>query len=462
MTYLMKIGDLAKQTGLSIRTLHYYDEIGLLSPSHRTDVGYRLYNNQDIIRLQQIVSLRQLGFSLKEIHECLKDPDLSLQQTIDLHRARVQEQMSLSRTLLKRLDVISTELQTTQSVAVDKLIQVMETVSMSKQQYFTPEQQEVVDARFRQLEVEWQELLNQIRTEMDRGTDFNNPKVQNLAWSWRYFMQSFLCGDWQIYDSLVKSYQQDGAEAESFGAMDAATFEYMLKAVSFLSLSEDLDLVASYKYFSLEANRVIRLGQNAVIELNLNLFGTEGMLLGFLAEGSGIAARVLKAAGVNFEAVKDEIVRLRHELAQWEAKSKLNKSNFSPTIDDLDLSEPSEFPVYLLSPAILESIFSPLTPPIPNLQQIPFTSSAKRVLELARQEAKQIDRTHIDSGHLLLGILREEQEREEREKQPGMESSYFSYFNEKWYFGLVGYLLEKKLGIDLEELERQLRLAMTQ
>ena len=75
MSNFMKIGDLAQKTGLSIRTLHYYDEIGLLSPSHRTDVGYRLYSNQDIIRLQQIVSLRQLGFSLKEINECLKDPN---------------------------------------------------------------------------------------------------------------------------------------------------------------------------------------------------------------------------------------------------------------------------------------------------------------------------------------------------------------------------------------------------
>ena len=342
------------------------------------------------------------------------------------------------------------------AVVVENLTQVMETISMSKQRYFTPEQQEVIDARFRQVEIEWQELLNQIRTEIDRGTDFNSPKMQNLAWSWRYFMQSFLCGDGQIYDSFVKSYQQDGAEAESFGAMDAATFEYMLKAVSFLSLSQDLDLVASYKHFSLEANRVIRLGQNAVIELNLNLFGTEGMLLGFLAEGSGVAAQVLKAAGVNFEAVKDEILRLRDELAQWYPK--LNRLNSSPTIDDLDLSECPKFLFYLRRD-VLESIFLPLTPLIPNLQQIPYTASAKRVIELARQEAKQIGQTHIDSGHLLLGILREEREREEREKQPGMESSYF---NEKRYFGLVGYLLEKKLGIDLEELERQLRLAMAQ
>ena len=69
----MKIGDLAKQTGVSVRTLHYYEEIGLLSPSHRTETGYRLYAEDDIIRLQQIVSLRQIGFSLAQIRQCLEE-----------------------------------------------------------------------------------------------------------------------------------------------------------------------------------------------------------------------------------------------------------------------------------------------------------------------------------------------------------------------------------------------------
>ena len=60
----MKVGKLAKQTGVSIRTLHHYDEIGLLKPSHRTEAGHRLYTPGDIARLQQIKSLQHLGFSL--------------------------------------------------------------------------------------------------------------------------------------------------------------------------------------------------------------------------------------------------------------------------------------------------------------------------------------------------------------------------------------------------------------
>jgi DNA-binding transcriptional MerR regulator len=59
-----KVGELAERTGVSVRTLHHYDEIGLLSPPWRTEVGHRLYSVRDILRLQQIRSLRALGFGL--------------------------------------------------------------------------------------------------------------------------------------------------------------------------------------------------------------------------------------------------------------------------------------------------------------------------------------------------------------------------------------------------------------
>ncbi|MBV9387634.1 MAG: MerR family transcriptional regulator, partial [Chroococcidiopsidaceae cyanobacterium CP_BM_ER_R8_30] len=126
MSTKIKIGELAKQTGISIRTLHYYDEIGLLSPSHRTESGHRLYVEQDIIRLQQVMSLRQLGFSLKEIRECLENVTaFSLQQVINLHQTRLREQIARLNTLIGRLNAITRELQTTQSVSVAHLIQAM-------------------------------------------------------------------------------------------------------------------------------------------------------------------------------------------------------------------------------------------------------------------------------------------------------------------------------------------------
>ena len=109
-----------------MRTLHYYDEIGLLSPSCRTDAEHRRYTAQDIVRLQQIISLKQLKFSLKEIRASFENPDLSLAKIIDLHRTRLQEQIALSRSLNQRLNKIAAELQTTQSVSVETLMKTME------------------------------------------------------------------------------------------------------------------------------------------------------------------------------------------------------------------------------------------------------------------------------------------------------------------------------------------------
>jgi DNA-binding transcriptional MerR regulator len=68
------IGKVAELAGVTVRTLHHYDEIGLLSPSERTSSGYRRYDDADLERLQQIRYYRELGFSLEEIAEILDDP----------------------------------------------------------------------------------------------------------------------------------------------------------------------------------------------------------------------------------------------------------------------------------------------------------------------------------------------------------------------------------------------------
>ena len=393
MSEAMKIGELAKQTGLSIRTLHYYDEIGLLCPSHRNDIGHRLYSDEDIIRLQQILSLRQLGFALKEIRECLENPDFSLSQVINLHRDKMRKQIALSHTLLERLNGVARELETTESVAVENLIQVMETITMSEQ-YFTLEQQEIIESRFQDVEPEWQELITKAQVEMSKGTDLNSPSVQELARIWQWSMKSLIRGDRTLYESLVKTYQQQGGEAASWGAMDTATFEYILKAVSFLSIAEEVNIVISDENFTSDAIQVINLGLNAVRDLNYDFYGTEGMLLGFLAEDSSVSTKVLKSSGVDFDIVQNLIVKL------------LGKR----TLGEIPLPE-----------------------------KIPFAPRMKMVVELAREEANKLGKQRMNSGHLLLGIL-------EEAKRGG---------------GLATYILKEKLGIDLLNLEQQLRLAIS-
>lgn len=82
----MKINEVAKLTGVTVRTLHYYDQIGLLPPSSVTDAGYRIYDKEALETLQQILFFRELRFSLKEIKEIMRNPDYDRKEALRKQR----------------------------------------------------------------------------------------------------------------------------------------------------------------------------------------------------------------------------------------------------------------------------------------------------------------------------------------------------------------------------------------
>jgi DNA-binding transcriptional MerR regulator len=90
------VGRVAEIAGVTVRTLHHYDEIGLLSPGERTGAGYRRYDDADLERLQQILLYRELGFTLEEIATILDDPDVEA-------RAHLRRQHGLLRDRIARL-----------------------------------------------------------------------------------------------------------------------------------------------------------------------------------------------------------------------------------------------------------------------------------------------------------------------------------------------------------------------
>ena len=80
------VSKLARMAGVSVRTLHHYDEIGLLRPYARTAAGYRLYGEEDLLRLQQILFFRELDFALDNIRQILDDPEFDPLAALDEHR----------------------------------------------------------------------------------------------------------------------------------------------------------------------------------------------------------------------------------------------------------------------------------------------------------------------------------------------------------------------------------------
>ena len=89
-----KVGELARATGVTVRALHHYDELGLLVPCERTGSGHRLYAEEDIRRLYRILALRRLGFPLHEIASLLDDGSLSLADTVRRHLERVERDLA--------------------------------------------------------------------------------------------------------------------------------------------------------------------------------------------------------------------------------------------------------------------------------------------------------------------------------------------------------------------------------
>ena len=89
---MMTVHEVSRLAGVSVRTLHYYDQIGLLHPAGHTDSGYRLYEEADLVRLQDILFFRELEFPLKDIQAILSQPDLDrgklLEQQIELLRLK--------------------------------------------------------------------------------------------------------------------------------------------------------------------------------------------------------------------------------------------------------------------------------------------------------------------------------------------------------------------------------------
>jgi DNA-binding transcriptional MerR regulator len=98
------VRQLAELAGVSVRTLHHYDAIGLLQPSSRSAAGYRLYEQDDLLRLQQILFFRELDFPLEDIRRILDHPGFDRVQALESHRRMLQERSARLAVLMRTID----------------------------------------------------------------------------------------------------------------------------------------------------------------------------------------------------------------------------------------------------------------------------------------------------------------------------------------------------------------------
>ncbi|GCE30927.1 hypothetical protein KDA_64110 [Dictyobacter alpinus] len=136
----------AQKARVTARTLRFYDKVGLLSPSAYTDAGHRLYSDEDLWNLQQILALKFFGFSLEEIKVCLQTNPERLQETLATQKAMMREKRSQLDTVIQTIEKAEGLLQSNHW-DWESLINVIQAIQMEQHKkwinkYLTPEQQQ--------------------------------------------------------------------------------------------------------------------------------------------------------------------------------------------------------------------------------------------------------------------------------------------------------------------------------
>ncbi len=232
---LLKIGEMASRTGLTVRTLHYYDELGLLSPSVRSDAGYRLYNRADVARLHRILALRQLGLPLADIGTSLANEGLGLPVLIERQLQALDTQIAEATALRVRLIHLQTALQQGGQPELADWLTTLELMTMYDKYFTADEQAEFskrnLDPAVLKAQQTWPALIEEVRQLMAAGTDVSDVKVQSAAARWSDLVQQFTGNDPGI---LVKSAQmmlnEPGMHAQT--GIEPAMMAYMSYALA--------------------------------------------------------------------------------------------------------------------------------------------------------------------------------------------------------------------------------------
>lgn len=186
-----------------------------------------------------MLSLRQLGFALEEVRDCLDRPGFAPLEVIQLHLARLREQIELQRKLCERLEKLAESFHTAGEVSADEFLQTIEVMTMIEK-YYSPEQLAQIEARkttlgeerIKEANAEWPGLFAAVRTEMEAGTDPADPKVQSLARQWYGLLDDFTGGDAGLFNSTCNMYANEDQIREMDVKAMRPMFAYIQKAAA--------------------------------------------------------------------------------------------------------------------------------------------------------------------------------------------------------------------------------------
>jgi len=235
---LLKIGEIARRAGVTVRTLHHYEELGLVEATARTESGHRLYGRGAIERLQRVKALQQMGLGLRDIGALLAGEATSPRRLVaqQLERLRGQrEAIDRLEAQLLRLARLLDAGASDDDEAVTVFLKTIEEMTMYDR-YLTTDQKQAVDAQHTaagaSAQAEWDASLAGLRAEMEAGTAPADARVQALLKRWHTAAEAFApSGDEGLHEAMMKVMHEEPQALADHG-LDAELFAYIGRAAA--------------------------------------------------------------------------------------------------------------------------------------------------------------------------------------------------------------------------------------
>ncbi|AGK46494.1 merR regulatory family protein [Burkholderia thailandensis MSMB121] len=227
---LLKIGELAKHSGLTVRTLHHYDAIGLLKPSARADNGYRLYDRSDIARLHQIQALRRFGLALADVGAYLAQPGTPLTSIVARQIAMLDRQIEQAARLRERLAQLRRDLVDGAQPELADWLNTLELMTVYDHYFSEEELARLPMYRNGHAPApEWTALVDDARALMDAGVAPEDERVRALSIRWMTMLVRDTNGDPRFLAKLNLMHEREPSMQAHIG-ISPALRDYVLRA----------------------------------------------------------------------------------------------------------------------------------------------------------------------------------------------------------------------------------------
>jgi len=240
------VGELSRLTGVTVRTLHHYDEIGLVVPSQRTPAGYRLYDDKDVIRLQQVLLFRELGLPLDEIAFAIDEAG-TREELLLKHREVLVAKRARLDTMLSALDNALGALAKGQAMQPDDVKQMFEGFDPSQYEEEAKQRWGDTDsykesmrrtkkygkAEWDQIQRDWGTIYSALADHMKAGTPVADAAVQSLVEKHRAHIDRWFypCSK-DMHKGLGAMYVQDARFAANLDKVAPGFAQYLADAIA--------------------------------------------------------------------------------------------------------------------------------------------------------------------------------------------------------------------------------------